>query len=157
MILVTVGASLFSFDRLIRAVEDLQVSEPLVVQHGPVALARPDARCVPYLPLEELASLVREARVVITHAGAGSILLALTNGKRPVVVPRLRRFDETVDDHQLDSARRFAKAGLVTVVEDMTQLWSATGSSSPTSIELSTAEVPLVSELKSYVREVVGR
>jgi UDP-N-acetylglucosamine transferase subunit ALG13 len=157
MILVTVGASLFSFDRLMRAVETLSVDEPLIVQHGPAALTRPDARCIPYMPLEDLAGLVREARVVITHAGAGSILLALTNGKRPVVVPRLRAFGETVDDHQLDSARRFAKAGLVTVVEDMADLQQATGLSSPTSIELPTGEVPLVRELRSYVSEVVGR
>jgi UDP-N-acetylglucosamine transferase subunit ALG13 len=157
MILVTVGASLFSFDRLMRAVETLDVDEPLVIQHGPAALARPDARSIPYVPLEDLAALVREARVVITHAGAGSILLALTNGKRPVVVPRLRAFGETVDDHQLDSARRFAKAGLVTVVEDMAQLQPAVGVSHPTSIELSTEEVPLVRDLKSYVSQVVGR
>jgi UDP-N-acetylglucosamine transferase subunit ALG13 len=157
MILVTVGASLFSYDRLMRAVETLSVDEELVVQHGPSALDRPDARCIPYLPLQDLAALVREARVVITHAGAGSILLALTNGKRPVVVPRLRKHGETVDDHQLDSARRFAKAGLVTVVEDMQQLQAATVPSGVTSIELSSEEVPLVRELRSYVSEVVGR
>jgi UDP-N-acetylglucosamine transferase subunit ALG13 len=157
MILVTVGASLFSFDRLMTAVETLSVEEPLVVQHGPAALTRTDARRIPYLPLEELAGLVREARVVITHAGAGSVLLALTNGKRPVVVPRLHAFGETVDDHQLDSARRFAKAGLVTVVEDMANLQSAVSGSAPMSIELSTEEVPLVRELKSYLSEVVGR
>jgi UDP-N-acetylglucosamine transferase subunit ALG13 len=157
MILVTVGASMFAFDRLMRAVETLTVDEPLVVQHGPAALARPDARCISYMPIEELAGLVREARMVITHAGAGSILLALTNGKRPVVVPRLRTFGETVDDHQLDSARRFAKAGLVTAVEDMADLQRATGCPSPTSIELPTGEVPLVRELRSYVSEVVGR
>jgi UDP-N-acetylglucosamine transferase subunit ALG13 len=157
MILVTVGASLFSFDRLIRAVEQLSVNEPLVIQHGPAVVDRPDARCVPYLPLDELAGLVREARVVITHAGAGSILLALTNAKRPVVVPRLRAFGETVDDHQLESARRFARAGLVTVVEDMGSLQEATTSSSIQTIELSTEEVPLVRELRTYVNEVVGR
>ena len=157
MILVTVGASLFSFDRLMRAVETLNVDEPLIVQHGPAALTRADARCIPYMPLDELAALVREARAVITHAGAGSILRALTNGKRPVVVPRLRAFGETVDDHQLDSARRFAKAGLVTVVENMADLQQAAGSTSPTSIELPTGEVPLVRELRSYVSEVIGR
>jgi UDP-N-acetylglucosamine transferase subunit ALG13 len=157
MILVTVGASLFSFDRLMRAVETLSVDEDLVVQHGPAPLDRPEARCVPYLPLQDLAALVREARVVVTHAGAGSILLALTNGKRPVVVPRLRVYGETVDDHQLDSARRFAKAGLVSVVEDVADLQRATGAFNPTSIELSREEVPLVRELRSYVSEIVGR
>ncbi len=157
MILVTVGASLFPFERLMRAIEELPVREPLVIQHGPAVLHRTDARCIPYLPLDDLAGLVREARVVVTHAGAGSILLALTNAKRPVVVPRLRAFGETVDDHQLDSARRFARAGLVTVVEDITRLAESIDSSSATPIELSTEEVPLVRELRTYVSEVVGR
>ena len=157
MILVAVGASQFPFDRLLRALDALPGGEALVVQHGPSAVRPANARCLKFVPMDTLAELVREARVVITHAGVGSILLSLTNGKRPLVVPRLRAFGETVDDHQLDSARRFAKAGLVTVVENMADLQAATVSSSATSIELPTEEVPLVRELRSYVSAVVGR
>ena len=61
---------------------------------------------------------VTRARVVVTHAGVGSVLVALGAGKRPVVVPRRGRFGEAVDDHQVDFARRFEQAGLVTLVED---------------------------------------
>jgi UDP-N-acetylglucosamine transferase subunit ALG13 len=46
----------------------------------------------------------------------------LANGKRPVVVPRLARFGEAVDDHQLPFARRPAEAGAVTLVEDVAAL-----------------------------------
>ena len=61
---------------------------------------------------------IRTARVVVTHAGVGSVMVSLANGKRPVVVPRRKAFAEAVDDHQLQLGRRFAEAGLVTLVED---------------------------------------
>ena len=44
-------------------------------------------------------------------------MVSLANGKCPVVVPRLKSFGEAVDDHQLQLGRRFAAAGLVTLVE----------------------------------------
>ena len=68
---------------------------------------------------------IQRARVVVTHAGVGSVLVALANEKRPVVVPRRRSFGEAVDDHQLQLGRRFAAAGLVTLVEDPEQLHNA--------------------------------
>ena len=69
MILVAVGASQFPFDRLLRAVDELPRAEPLVVQHGPSAIRPVGARCLQFVPLHDLAELVREARVVVTHAG----------------------------------------------------------------------------------------
>ena len=56
--------------------------------------------------------------MVVTHAGVGSILVAGANGKRPVVVPRLRRFGEAVDDHQLALAQKLEEIGLVVLVDD---------------------------------------
>ncbi len=159
MILVAVGASQFPFDRLLRAVDELPRAEPLVVQHGPSAIRPADARCLQFVPLHNLAELVREARVVVTHAGVGSILLALSNGKRPFVVPRRRAFGETVDDHQLESARRFAQAGLVHLVEDPRQLGAAmTASGEDADAELAApdGELQLVQELRAYLRQTIG-
>jgi UDP-N-acetylglucosamine transferase subunit ALG13 len=158
MILVTCGASQFPFDRLLEAVGSLDVADDIVVQHGPSSIRPDGARCVDFVSLDELTSLVREARVVVTHSGVGTILLALTNGKRPYVVPRLRAFSETVDDHQLESARRFATAGLVTLVEEPGDLATALAALNvePT-WQAEAGELPLVSELRSYIGEVVSR
>ncbi len=158
MILVAVGASQFPFDRLLRAVDELPRAEPLVVQHGPSAIRPADARCLPFVPLDNLAELVREARIVVTHAGVGSILLSLTNGKRPFVVPRLRAFGETVDDHQLESARRFAQAGLVHLVEDpagLTEALHAAGDGERNAVVASSGEPQLVQELREYLRVTI--
>jgi UDP-N-acetylglucosamine transferase subunit ALG13 len=156
MILVSVGASEFPFDRLLHAVAGFPSGEALVVQHGPSAVRPAGADCVPFVPLDTLATLVREARAVVTHAGVGSILFSLANGKRPYVVPRRREFGETVDDHQLESARRFAETGLVTLVEEPEELTVVLRDLRDTTIEAPTDDVPLVHELRNYIDRVVG-
>src|SRR5438132_12369901 len=97
VILVTTGTNGSPFDRLLTAVAALTVDDELVVQHGPSTLRAPHATNTAYLPYAELEELVRRARLVVTHAGVGSILLALMNGIRPIVVPRIRSCGEAVD------------------------------------------------------------
>jgi beta-1,4-N-acetylglucosaminyltransferase len=124
VIFVTVGMSKAPFDRLLRAVDELAVSEELVVQHGRSDVHPVRAVCHEYLPYDELAQHVRRARVVITHAGVGSVAVALMHEKRPIVVPRLRRFGEAVDDHQEPLARTLHRQGIVRLVNDLSELAS---------------------------------
>ena len=131
MILVTVGTLHFPFERLLRAVDELPGDEELVVQSRAPGTRPARARYVEDLPYEELVAEIRRARVVVCHAGVGSILTSRANGKRPIVVPRLQRFGEAVDDHQLAFGRRLAAAGLVTLVEDPSQLADAVASPEP--------------------------
>jgi UDP-N-acetylglucosamine transferase subunit ALG13 len=105
--------------------------------------------------MDELAQEIRNARTVVTHGGVGSILLALANGRRPCVVPRLHAFGETVDDHQLESARRFASAGLVTLVEDLSTLDQAIGSAEEPVADVASGDVPLVRDLRAYLETVI--
>jgi UDP-N-acetylglucosamine transferase subunit ALG13 len=119
MIFVTLGTNEARFDRLAHAVARLDVHEEVVVQHGhSAAVGPPGATLVDFLAFDELVDHVRRARVVVTHAGVGSIMVALANRKRPVVVPRRKAHGEAVDDHQLQLGRRFSSVGLVTLVEE---------------------------------------
>ena len=151
MILVTVGTNEAPFDRLLRAFETRPRTEELIVQHGPSRVRLHGARCVEFLSFEELADTIRRARVVVTHAGVGSIMTSLANGKRPVVVPRLRRFGEAVDDHQVALGRRLDEAGLVTFVEDPRDVPQAveTAVAAP-GIDLG-PNPRLVADLKSFI------
>jgi UDP-N-acetylglucosamine transferase subunit ALG13 len=153
MILVTVGTSESKFDRLLEAFDvDDRPDEELVVQHGP-SLVRPvGAACLEFLPYDELVDAIRRARVVVVHAGVGSIMTALANGKRPVVVPRLRRFGEAVDDHQVALGRRLQEAGLVTLVEDTGEALKAVETvSRAAGVDLG-PNPRLVAELKEFLR-----
>jgi UDP-N-acetylglucosamine transferase subunit ALG13 len=126
MIFVSVGTNEARFDRLLHTVAALALEEEMLIQHGhSVRIERPHAELVDFLPFEGMVDAIRAARVVVTHAGVGSVMVALANGKCPVVVPRRKAFAEAVDDHQLQLGRRFARSGLVTLVEDPAALSDA--------------------------------
>jgi UDP-N-acetylglucosamine transferase subunit ALG13 len=126
MIFVTVGTNEARFERLLRAVAALRTDEEIVVQHGHTPpIERQNCRLVDFLPFEDVVETMRNARVVVTHAGVGSVMVALSAGKRPVVVPRRKSLGEAVDDHQLQLGRRFAEVGLVTMVEKENDLADA--------------------------------
>ena len=159
MIFVTVGTNEAPFDRLLSSLSGLGGLEghELVVQHGASGVRPPGATCVESLPYDEVVETMRRAAVVVTHAGVGSVLTALTAGKRPVVTPRLRRFGEAVDDHQLEFARHVGPIGLVTVVEDLSLLPEAVLAATQTA---SAPEIGpsrrLVEELRQYLDSALG-
>jgi UDP-N-acetylglucosamine transferase subunit ALG13 len=157
MIFVTVGTNEATFDRLLLAVDTLTTDEELLVQHGPSTVRPSSATCVDYLPFDDLVTAVRRARIVITHAGVGSMLSALANGKRPVVVPRLARFGEAVDDHQVPLGRRLGAAGLVLFVEDPADLESALGSDGSAAEAAVRMDERLVEDLRSFLLEQAAR
>ena len=155
MILVTVGTNEARFDRLLDAVATLPRGERLLVQHGhSKRVEHPDAELVSFLGYDQLAAAMGEARVVVTHAGVGSVLTALAAGKRPVVVPRLRRHGEAVDDHQLQLARRLGEVGLARVAEPagLAAAVAQGGGSAPEPLR----STPLGAELRGYLGGLVG-
>jgi UDP-N-acetylglucosamine transferase subunit ALG13 len=151
MIFVTLGTNEARFDRLLQGIDGLAGGDELVVQHGPSPVRPAGATCVEFLPFEEMVETMRRARIVVTHAGVGSVMTALLAGKRPVVVPRLHRYGEAVDDHQLLFGRRLAEGGLAVFVDDLAELRSIVENHSS---ELETVLRPdrrLVLELQGYV------
>lgn len=69
--------------------------------------------------------MIKNASAVVCHAGVGTIMTTLHEGVMPVVVPRLRRYNEHVDDHQLQIAREFAAQRLVVLHREGRPLASA--------------------------------
>jgi UDP-N-acetylglucosamine transferase subunit ALG13 len=69
------------------------------------------------IPERELIDAMREADVVVAHAGVGTALAALEVGKCPVLVPRRLAHGEHVDDHQTQIAQELARRGLSVSVE----------------------------------------
>ena len=118
MTFVTVGNATDGFRRLLDAAARLAgegaLPEPVVIQAGnnPGFIA-PHATVRPFMPMEEFEEHVRRARLVISHAGAGSVLHALAAGKVPVVMPRRARYGELIDDHQAEFVEHLARAGRV--------------------------------------------
>lgn len=117
MIFVTLGTHEQPFDRALDLVAALARRDKVLVQHGATP-PRPDLSGVEwseYLDWAPLTNRMHDADVVITHAGVGSAVTAIRAGKKPVLVPRLARYGEHVDDHQLQLAERLADFGLAVV------------------------------------------
>ncbi len=69
------------------------------------------------IPEGDLSEAMRQADVVVAHAGVGTALAALEVGKCPVLVPRRGSWGEHVDDHQIQIARELRARGLAISVE----------------------------------------
>jgi beta-1,4-N-acetylglucosaminyltransferase len=157
MILVTVGVSNLPFDRLVAAVDDLTAEgETVVAQYGAARVRPRHAVCFDYLPFVELEEWVSKARVVVCHAGIGSVAMCLSTGRHPVVVPRVKRLGESVDEHQLTFGRRLGELGLATVVEDVSEL-AGVVRSVPESQPRTGLSPQLADELLVYVGSVRAR
>ena len=158
MIFVTVGTQLAPFDRLLRAVSALSLDDDVVVQYG-ISSVRPEgAVCVDFLPFDAYLEHIRRARIVIAHAGVGSTMMALLNGKRPIVMPRIGEFgEEEADSHQREFARRLSDAGLVILVEDPAELVDAVARADTSPVPRIGASPQLVAELRTYLLSVVRR
>jgi UDP-N-acetylglucosamine transferase subunit ALG13 len=107
--------------------------------------------CVDYLSFEQMTEHLGRARVAVLHAGVGSVLAALAQGVRPLVVPRLKQFGEAVDDHQVGFGRRLHEEGLVELVEDLALLEAAVARHDRRFEGAVGVEGRLVEELRSLV------
>lgn len=122
MILVTVGTHNHPFDRLVVAADLMaaEIEELSIIQRGPSNHTPLFAEHFRFTSSSKMEELTSEARVVITHAAVGAIILALKLQKPTVVVPRLRHFGEATDDHQLQIAKILEIEGKVVLLDTPT-------------------------------------
>jgi UDP-N-acetylglucosamine transferase subunit ALG13 len=120
-VFVTVGTDHHPFDRLVRWVDAWLEAAPhgtvrCLVQRG-TSIRPAQAESSGFLEYDALRAAMREAAAVVCHGGPGTIMLAADAGRVPIVVPRLRRLGEHVDDHQLLFARRLQSEGAIALAE----------------------------------------
>lgn len=143
---------MYGFDRLTKKMDEIagRVDEEVILQIGETTYEPKNARYFRFASKEEMDGLYDAARVVVCHAGVGSILTALEHGKPVIAVPRREKYGEHVDDHQLDIAGEMEKEGRITVVCDVGELEGALGDVSTTSgIKVGSGQ--LVEALKRYL------
>lgn len=123
MIFVTVGTQL-SFDRLINTVDKwaVGVDEKVVAQIGPSKLKPQSIETHQFLTPNKFSEFMADARVIIAHAGMGSILSAMQLQKPIVIMPRREKLNEHRNDHQVATANRFMQIKGIHVVTDENDL-----------------------------------
>ena len=120
MIFATVGTQL-PFDRLLLGLNSWAMRNPnvpVLAQSGASKREFSHLKSVAHLSQTEFRAQFEAARLVVAHAGMGSILTATELGKPILLMPRRAKFNEHRNDHQEDTAKEMMRLSNVTVVED---------------------------------------
>ena len=115
MILVTLGTQKFEMNRLVKAADRLAelLGEEVFVQCGHSTYQPEKCNYSAFVDTAQFAEMIQNCSVLITHSGVGTIMTGI-QAKRPIiVVPRLKKYHEHVDDHQLQIAEAFEGKGCV--------------------------------------------
>ena len=125
LVLLTIGTDHHKFDRIIGWIEDWHRDHPdtadVIVQYGS-SRAPVDLESYERVPREELGALMQRAAVIVTHGGGGSITQCWRAGKLPIVVPRLSKLNEHVDEHQEAFGARLAEMGYATMARTYAEM-----------------------------------
>ena len=127
MIFVTVGTHEQPFNRLIERIDNLiekgVIKEEVIMQTGYSTYEPRHCKFSKMIPYQDMVKNVQSARIVISHGGPASFIMPLQFGKIPVVVPRQKKFNEHVNDHQLEFSKAVAERQKnIIVVEDIENL-----------------------------------
>jgi len=119
LIFLAVGSWHKGFDRLVKAVDEFKgdgiITEEVKAQIGNSTYEPSNLESLDYYSPDEFANIIREARIVISHAGMGTIIETTKQGKPIIIVPRKAKLGEANTDHQFDTAKVLAKEGRLLV------------------------------------------
>lgn len=118
MILVTVGSATYKFSRLFEMLDLLCDNhiidgDKIFAQTGVTNYKSCNYKCVDMIDMSEFNLLLKDAEYIICHAGVGTIINCLLNNKKVIVVPRLNKYNEHIDDHQVEITKSFVKNGYI--------------------------------------------
>ncbi len=126
MILVTVGSQKFQFNRLLKKIDKLieskRINEPVFAQIGVSDYKPKHYKYVDYLTQDEFNEKLDECDLLITHAGTGIIVNAVKRGKKVIATPRLNKYGEHVDDHQIQLIQQFDELNFIEPCYELDEL-----------------------------------
>ena len=126
MILVTLGTQDKEFSRLLKQI-DKEISigtikEKVIVQAGYTKYQSDNMEIFDLVSPEKLSELTSQARIIITHGGAGSILDGIKKGKIVIAAARLKKYKEHTNDHQKQIIKEFTDKGYILELRDFAKL-----------------------------------
>lgn len=153
MIFLAVGSWHKGFDRLVKAVDELKgcgiIAEEVKAQIGEGKYKPNNLKVVDYYCSDEFARAIRQARIVISHAGMGTIIETTRQGKPIIVVPRKAELGEANTDHQFNTAKQLEAEGKILVAYEESEL--------PVKLEEAKTFVPAKSESCQEILRVVQK
>lgn len=126
MILVLLGTQNNSFFRLLAEIENCintgLISEEVVVQVGHTSYHSDKMKILDFISESEINELIKKATYIITHGGVGSIISSIKLNKKVIAVSRLSKYDEHINDHQIQIVNKFNENGYIIGLNDASLL-----------------------------------
>ena len=157
MIFVTLGNAKQNFDRLVKAVVQLQAylpEENIVVQYGHTSISGYDIKGQKFYDKDTFESHIKNCDILITHSGAGTLITAIQLGKSPLVWPRRKMYNEHINDHQLEICDQFQKLGYCDIVESIEEIQKNISLSSNKKNLVETKDSSLKLEIKNLLKNL---
>ena len=118
-----------SFERLLKELDRLKekkiIKEKIIVQAGYTKYKSKNLEIFDFIDKDELDKYQSKANIIITHGGVGSIVSSLKKDKKVIAIPRLKEYNEHVNNHQKDIVDSFSKNGYIIGIEDTKDLEKA--------------------------------
>lgn len=129
MIFITLGSQKFQFNRILIEIDKLvkegKITQDVFAQIGYSDYKPKNYKYKEFLDREEFSKLMRLSRIVITHGGTGAIIGAVKQGKKVIAIPRLAKYGEHVDDHQVEITNQFKEMNLIESIDNVELLYNA--------------------------------
>ena len=118
MIFVSLGTQDKPFKRLIDYLENSKINDEIIVQAGFTEYSSDKLKIFKYLPKEDFDNYLKNADYVICHGGVGTIVSSINDGKKVLAVPRLSKYGEHQNDHQLQIVNAYYQKGYILMMND---------------------------------------
>jgi len=121
---ISIGNAKQPFTRFFKMIDSVEkhLPLPIIIQYGHTLYENKSMDAFDFIDMEEFSQQINQAKLIILHAGAGSVIHAISAGKKPIIIPRESQYGEHVDDHQLEFSVKLAaldKAYVARNVDDL--------------------------------------
>ncbi len=158
MIFVTVGTHRQQFDRLLKEIDRLvkegTVKEEVFAQTGNSTYVPQEYKSTKFLSDSEYNKMMKKADLVITHGGAGGIITAMGYRKKIIVVPRLEKFGEHTNDHQIELCEAISADGKAIIVKEIKRLGETIVGSKKFKPRTENTKEGLIKEVKGFIEGI---
>lgn len=159
MIFVTLGTQDKQFKRLLelidKEIENKTIKDKVIVQKGNTKYESKNMEIYDFLSKEDYEKYMKECKILITHGGVGSILTGIEYGKVVIACPRLSKYHEHVNDHQVQIVDSFSKSKYILALKDFSsfsKVYEKALSFKPKKFESHTNEV--IAKLEEYIDNI---
>lgn len=156
MIFVTLGTQDKSFKRLLdnidKEIKKGNIKDKVIVQAGYTKYNSKNMEIFDLLDKDDFDKYIKECDLLITHGGVGSILTGLKNNKKVIACPRLAKYNEHMNDHQIQIIERFTESGYILPYnenDDLGKIYKKIATFKPSKYQSNTTN--MIKLIKEYI------